>query len=90
MAYLHFKFFRFSMSLHEPSDFCLINIGKMYSPVSCSHFFITPFAKTFEFLNLSQTHLLLKIEEYRSYVLLVAHTHLFITSQLFPFIKIVF
>ena len=35
------------MSLHEPSGFCLINIGEMYSPVSCSDFVITPFAKSF-------------------------------------------
>ena len=35
------------MSLHEPSGFCFINIGEVYSPVSCSHFVITPFAKSF-------------------------------------------
>ena len=42
-----FSFFRFSMSLHEPSGFCLTNIGEMYLPVSCAHFVITPFAKSF-------------------------------------------
>ena len=42
-----FRFFRFSMSLHEPSGFSLINIGEMYSPVSCSHFVITHLAKSF-------------------------------------------
>ena len=42
-----FRFFIFNMSLHEPSGFCLINIGEMYSPVSCSDFVITPFAKSF-------------------------------------------
>ena len=47
MVYLHLFFFRFSISLHEPSGFCLINIGVMYSPVSCSHFVITPFTKSF-------------------------------------------
>ena len=35
------------MTLHEPSGFCLINIGEMYSPVSCSHFVITHLAKSF-------------------------------------------
>ena len=35
------------MGLHEPSDLCLINIGEMYSPVSCSQFVITPFPKIF-------------------------------------------
>ena len=29
-----FRLFRFGMSLHEPSGFCLMNIGEMYSPVS--------------------------------------------------------
>ena len=42
-----FRFFRFRMSLHEPSGFYLINIGEMYSPVSCSHFVITHLAKSF-------------------------------------------
>ena len=42
-----FRFFRFRMRLHEPSGFCLINIGEMYSPVSCSHFVITHLAKSF-------------------------------------------
>ena len=28
-----FRFFRFSMSLHEPLGFCLINIAEMYSPL---------------------------------------------------------
>ena len=41
------SFFRFSMSLHEPSDFCLVNICDMYSPVSCTHFVITPIAESF-------------------------------------------
>ena len=40
-----FRFSRFSMSLHEPSGFYLINIGELYSSVSLSHFVITPFAK---------------------------------------------
>ena len=35
------------MSPHGPSGFCLINIGEMYSPVSCSHFVITHLAKSF-------------------------------------------
>ena len=35
------------MSLHKPSGFCLKNIGEMYSPVSCSHFDTTHFAKSF-------------------------------------------
>ena len=42
-----FRFFRFSMSLHKPSGFCLISTGEMSSPVSCSHFVITHFAKSF-------------------------------------------
>ena len=42
-----FRFFRFSMSLHVPSDFCLINIGEIYSLVSYSHFAMTPFAISF-------------------------------------------
>ena len=35
------------MSLHEPSGFCLKNIGEMYSSVSGSHFAITSFAQSF-------------------------------------------
>ena len=46
-----FKLFRFSMSLYEPSGFCVINISEMCSPVSCSHFDITPFAKSFWISN---------------------------------------
>ena len=68
-----FRFFRFSMSLHEPSGFCPINIGEMYSPVSCSQFITTPFAKSF-WISKSIAHsFFVKIELYRSYVLLVGH-----------------
>ena len=63
-----FRFFRFSMSLHEPSGFCLINIAEICSPVLCSHFVITPFAKRIS--KLWQTRLL-KLEECRSYVFLL-------------------
>ena len=35
------------MSPHGPSGFYLINIGEMYSPVSCSHFVIIHLAKSF-------------------------------------------
>lgn len=42
-----FRFLRFNMSLHEPSSFCLIDIGEMYAPVSCSLFIIIPFAESF-------------------------------------------
>ena len=41
------RFFKFSMSLYELPGVWLINIGEIYSPVSCSHFVITPFAKSF-------------------------------------------
>ena len=47
IALSSFRFFRFNMSLREPSGFRLINIDEMYSPVWCSHFFITTFAKSF-------------------------------------------
>ena len=46
-----FRFFRFSIHLHEPSGFCLINIDEMYLPVSCSHCVITPFGKSFWISN---------------------------------------
>ena len=65
-----FRFFRFSMSMYEPSGFCLINICEMHSPVSCSHFVITSFGKSFW---ISKSIADSPFEEYRSYVLLVGH-----------------
>ena len=55
------------MSLHKPSRFCLINIGEMYSPVSCSHFDTTHFAKSFWISEFMAGSSYLKIEQYRSY-----------------------
>ena len=40
-----FRFFIFSMSLHEASGFCLTSIVQIDSPVSCSDFDIALFPK---------------------------------------------
>lgn len=63
MVYLHLYSLRFRISLPELSGFCLMLIGGIYSPDSCSLFVMTPFA---EFQNLRLTHLVWEIEEYEN------------------------